>query len=688
LGLGLAFVLLSLVGAEAKPKAVFWWDSHPGFPPREEWRPGDTPTALAKEMVYSNMAARPGSPRHYQRLKALGFDAVGLPGFEGPFQEFDPDSDEASNLDRVQQTRNQRYYIPWAREAGLDVYLNIQFTVSEVEDGFIWAEEPFAKVRRHLRALARFARRTGCAGLIFDFEPYRKPFHRLWDLSLWQERLSLERPAALALLRQRGAEFAGAIAAEWPECVLHVYGIGYGYFAAAPGDFEDTIGYFFAGLAEPQLAGGVHLNMGHTYYRYDPQWVGDTYRLEMLPLLEKAIQVSRTPDEVGQTDSLSAQVGQTVSLPEQEEQAVSLPFVAQTVSLPAHGEQTDSLLYLREKCSIALGSAAIHRWHSGDGMYDRAVYRITPKRYAAHLIALLRHCPQFIWIVGEASFDWTVPEISREVDDDPYHYWGLDVPFADVSERNRRLTETFAQVMQLTDEQIAARYEQLLKEQEAQMEELGRTLPRATVALLSNREAYLEFDNDWDWRIRRFWSIRSYPNLDLERLTADLPQTDVVLTCVSPIWADRADEEFIAQPRALPRPETWRSFVERGGVLVVADLGTNPNASGWLTSLAPELALPGKVAAGCKPNQPAAWWNEEERLLREPYRLRLFTCGHHLDTEEADSKGWTVLAECEHRKPIYLLRRFGQGLVAVLMSSKFQAGFGWEHIVNLVKVVK
>jgi hypothetical protein len=135
--LGLAFVLLGAASARAKPQAVFWWDSRPGFPLPEEWQPGDTPTALAKEMHYSNRAARSGSRRHYQRLKELGFDAVGLSGFAGPFQEFDPDSDEASNLDRVKQTRNQRYYIPWAREAGLDVYLNVQFTAPCVSTHYL-----------------------------------------------------------------------------------------------------------------------------------------------------------------------------------------------------------------------------------------------------------------------------------------------------------------------------------------------------------------------------------------------------------------------------------------------------------------------------------------------------------------------------------------------------------------------
>ena len=624
------------VGAHARPKALFWFDSHPCFPPRAEWKPGDTPAALAKEMRYTNMRGRPGSPAHYRKLKALGFDAVGLPGLDSAFPEFDPDSGDPANLDRVQQTRNARYYIRWAREAGLDVYLNVQFTATPVPDGFLWQEDNYAKVLDGVRRVARFARRTGCTGLIFDFEPYTPSLHRLWDLALWRERMKLERQQALEGLRQRGAEFAGAIAAEFPACVLHVYGVGNGYFAAGPEDFTDVNGYFLAGLSEARLLGGVHLDVANTYYRYMAGWVRDIYQQDALPLLQKAEQVSRAPD------------------------------------------------YTRAQCTIALGSAAIHRWHSGDGMYDRAVYRLTPEAYAAHLVALLRHSPRFIWIAGEASFDWTVPEISKDVDDDPYHLWGLDIPFASMSERSRKLGRTFSRVMRLPPRETEAHYRQALRDEERQDAALRRMVPRATVALLGSKEEYLEFDNNEELRYRRLWQLPVYPQIDLARLTADLDRADVVMTCVSPVWADRADEEFIARPRELPEPPKWRSFLERGGVLVVADYGTNPNARRWLAQIAPELALPAGPGA-CAPNQRAAWSDRDDPVARQPFRLRFFTCGQHVECAPADARGWTVLAKCAHGKPIYLVRRFGRGLVAVLMSSKFQVGFGCEHIANLLR---
>ena len=102
-------MLTGLPTAQGKPQIILWCDSHPGMPPRAEWLKGDTPMSLAHEMYYSNMKARDGSPWAYKRLKAMGFDAVGLQGFEGPYRQFDPDRDDADNLDHVMQTRNRRW---------------------------------------------------------------------------------------------------------------------------------------------------------------------------------------------------------------------------------------------------------------------------------------------------------------------------------------------------------------------------------------------------------------------------------------------------------------------------------------------------------------------------------------------------------------------------------------------------
>jgi hypothetical protein len=43
-----------------------------------------------------------------------------------------------------------------------------------------------------------------------------------------------------------------------------------------------------------------------------------------------------------------------------------------------------------------------------------------------------------------------------------------------------------------------------------------------------------------------------------------------------------------------------------------------------------------------------------------------------------------VLARCEHGQPIYVYRRYHKGQIAVLMSSRWQVGFGWDHVINIL----
>ncbi len=135
-------------------------------------------------------------PWAYQRLKELGFDAVGLQGFEGPYRRFDPDRDDADNLDHVLQTRNRRCYIKWARDAGLDVHLNVQFFRGEVATVFSWRDSSWEKTIRYVRGMARFAKRTGCQGLIFDFEPYDTESPLQWSVPYWTKNLGLDRAAS------------------------------------------------------------------------------------------------------------------------------------------------------------------------------------------------------------------------------------------------------------------------------------------------------------------------------------------------------------------------------------------------------------------------------------------------------------------------------------------------------------
>jgi hypothetical protein len=626
------FTLAALPSAQGRPQIVLWCDSHPGMPPKADWRQGDTPMSLAHEMYYSNMKARDGSPWAYQRLREMGFDAVGLQGFEGPYRRFDPDRDDPDNLDHVMQTRNRRCYIKWARDAGLDVYLNIQFFRGEVATVFSWRDSSWERTIAYVRNIAHFAKRTGCQGLIFDFEPYDTESPMQWSVPYWTKNLGIDRAAFLELMRTRGAEFSAAIAAEFPECKLRVYNMG-AYNNGEDG--ADVHAWFLAGLAEAKLPAGIELDIPNTYYRYDPRFAADTYTFDGLPMIERAAKVSRVPE------------------------------------------------YVRQQCTISPGSAPIHRWNSWDGMYTRAIARLTADGFEAHLLALLHAAPRSIWMCGEATFDWTMPELSDQVRDDPTGWWGEDLPYANMSERNKALGDTLSRVAHMTPAQMAARYDEDLKKRDAMIEERKRIIPRQTVAYLYNNDnAWIEPGNDWDWNIRAFWALKPYAKFDLAGLTRDLPTTGMVVSVASAIWADHADEADIAKPRDLPDPAAWKAFLERGGVLVLADLSTNPNGPRWLASISPDLALPGALEK-CDPHHAAAWWNPSEKVVREPYRVRLFTCDRHLTWDPAKAGDWVILAKCPDGRPIMAMHRMGKGLVAVVMSSKFQSGFGWEMLVDL-----
>lgn len=625
--------------AHARPKAIFWWDSHPGFPPSPQWPAGATAAQMAQSYSSEQTNAPTGSPQVYVRLRELGFDAVGLPGPKGPKQVFDGGSDDPDNLSGVNQLRNRQTCIPWAQQAGLDVYLNTQFFAGQLAADFSWEEPYWSTVVDYARQIARFAARTGCRGLIFDFEPYGIPAadpYFPWSVAHWTNTIpSRSRSQFLELMRQRAAELAGAVASEFPDCALRVYGIGNG--AGTAQDGKDVTAWFLAGLAEARLARGVEYDALETYYVFDPVWIKDRYELDVVPLLTQAAQVARTPADAD---------------------------------------------YVRQNMTISLGSAALHRWHAWDGIYDRAVSDVTADGYEAHLTALLANSPRSVWIVGGSTFDWTEPAISKDVPSDFSGFWGLGIPFADMSARNQALTGRFQQVMALPDAEILARDADQRASSASARQQLQQSLGNPAIAFLHNQEAWIETNADRDWRIRWAGRLHDYGNLNLASLTDALPQTDVVVTCASPRWANAADEAAIAAPRSLPRPEAWADFLARGGILIVGDVETNPNAASWLEAIDPALTLPPRMAG--TPQQNAAWWNPSAAAVNGPEKLGLSTSAQRFDLAAAEAAGWTILARCADGNPIYLYRRHGRGQVAVLFSTKWQHGFGWNHVINLL----
>jgi hypothetical protein len=402
-------------------------------------------------------------------------------------------------------------------------------------------------------------------------------------------------------------------------------------------DARDVTAWFLAGLAEVRLARGVEYDALETYYAFDPLWIKDRYDMDLLPIMTQAGQVARTPADAD---------------------------------------------YVRENMRVSLGSAAIHRWHAWDGIYDRAVTDLTADGYEGQLTALLANSPRSVWIVGESTFDWTEPAISKDVPSDFTGFWGLGIPFADMSARHQALTSRFQQVMALPEAEILSRDAARRSASAAARQQLQQSLGNPTVAYLHHREAWIETNNNRDWRFRFAARLQEYDNLNLAALTDALPQTDVVLTCASPVWASTADAAAIAAPRPLPRPEAWADFLARGGILLVGDVETNPNAAHWLEAIDPALALPPRIPGPSR--RKVGWWHPSAAAVNGPEKIGLSTSDLRFDGAAAEAAGWTVLARDEEGRALYLHRRHGRGQVAVLLSTKWQHGFGWNHVINLL----
>ena len=643
--------LAALAGSvHAGPTALFWFDSHPGMPTHEAWKPGEKMPTVLEEMVYSQMHSRPGSPEHFRILKREGFGGVGLPGFDGPYdglgaeevteeakkpdhqhlaadKPFNPDDDAPANLDPVHQTRNALYYCKWAKDAGLEVYLLSQFWGrGHASDRFNWGDEQWTRVTDYVRRMARFGRRHQCTGLIFDFEPY-SDYRRMWQLSLCMEQQKLGRAEALQLVRNRARGFGEAIAREWPQCALQVYGMG-SYDPKAE-DGQDVWRAFFAGLCDAGLVNGVHSNELRSYY------CSDEVRLKWAY-------------EAGMAD---------------------LASVKPLLRDPA---------YLN-RCSLSLGTAFLNRWYSGDAMYWRPTSRYTALEVRNIVIWLRKFCPRYFWFVGNWTYDWIEPgraDEMRDVDG----LWGLGMPFRNLAERTTTLMRAFTEAMRIPDAQIPAAYEKMKADLPGALRQAAaRRDPRLLdkrMGILFNKYVEMGESLDDDARQGHVWKIERYSEGDFERLTRDLPHLDVVASSFATF--DRPQIDMSQHGRE------WREFLERGGALSIADASTNPAYEAWLKSIAPELALP----ADFVPVPGFPWVRrtkiEPTELAQGPNRIELATWDK---AWRSVPEGWTVAARTPEGLPVYVYRRFGKGVVSVLVCCE-QLGYGWPHLENLALLAR
>lgn len=361
---------------DKKTRLFFWYTVNPGFPPQQEWKTQDTGISLYKEMQYGNMKSRHGSKEYFKRLKMLGFDAIVLNGFHGPYKPEIKQPIFPNDLEHFLQSRNYNYYIPWAKKAGLDAFLQVMFFSQGSASSFSWTDDTeWKNIEVFLSFVAKVAKSSGCRGISFDFEPYYDFIKKNPWTMIKLEKNSKKREDVLLLVKKRAAQMAKAIYKEFPQAEIHMYDIGAGANSflskRSPvsaqefigDDFGDIVAYFLAGFLSHPFTGGVHIDEASSYYIYEPNKLKSQYRTAILLYKENVL------------------------------------------------VRWDFKDYMEKNFSIGLALVVHHRWDVRK--YWNKVKHVNNKSFRETLETLLSISP-YIWVYpGET--DWIYPEIADQL---------------------------------------------------------------------------------------------------------------------------------------------------------------------------------------------------------------------------------------------------------------------------------
>lgn len=287
---------------DVRSDLVFWYTIHPGFPPVTEWKQGDTAKSMYTEMLYGNMNARAGSKEYFKIMKDIGFNAVVLNGFHGPYNPRYTKPVFPDSLKQELQQRNADYYVKWSQSVGLDVLLQDMFFSEGDAAKFNWFDDDeWRKIERHLRFIALTAKKLGCIGLSFDLEPYEKfSENNPWKLAHWTSA-GRGRDEVLLKIYKRSQQMAKAIYEKFPEARIHFYDIGVGNKSVIQttldvkaenlvgDDYGDVTAYFLAGFASVPSMGKIHIDEATTYGVYDPAKINKLYRLAVVKYVDNVI---------------------------------------------------------------------------------------------------------------------------------------------------------------------------------------------------------------------------------------------------------------------------------------------------------------------------------------------------------------------------------------------------------------
>ncbi len=166
------------------------------------------------------------------------------------------------------------------------------------------------------------------------------------------------------------------------------------------------------------------------------------------------------------------------------------------------------------------------------------------------------------------------------------------------------------------------------------------------------------------------WTYETFENVKVGELVARLEEFDLVVT------AGVANYENPQDMR--PYAEEWRSFLERGGCLLITDASYGSVLDLWVSRLGKGFELTSAQCAAHVEQTPESRETKvsHHALMTVPNDLgpRLRERSNiwaHLDDW---SEEWTSLVTCRDGKSLFLFRPVGKGLLVVTSHYKFQDG--------------
>ena len=171
-----------------------------------------------------------------------------------------------------------------------------------------------------------------------------------------------------------------------------------------------------------------------------------------------------------------------------------------------------------------------------------------------------------------------------------------------------------------------------------------------------------------------------YENIQIAELTKDLPKYEMVLITS----CGNYDNTTSLKPYA----DAWRSYLENGGMIFLADANYSSVLNDMLNHLGPEFALtPALCIAHTKPSP------ENAKAVIKPHNILHFPTlvtpalkqqGHWGHIVPKQPETWDIIETCMDGKALTLFKHYGKGLLFVTVHSSLRNGAAAEFAKNTI----